>query len=216
MQTMNIPRFLIIYKTVSTFVGAETVPLSFRHRCHAPLVWTNSGKDPNCQNAGNDPQSGHYWPLMSNPEDCHGWFAYDHDGKPHLNSANNIRCSEDGNSLLYTQYPDTLNCQGGKKPDGEEKEFVLEECHPGIPTGLWDIGLDLNCCKNPDSEACKTGFPHTYGGADHVADVYLNGEYCGDVSEEEALDGTTSSAYSARFFQTYVVFVGVVAVAALL
>jgi len=160
-----------------------------KNGCQAPLIWTQSGYGPeSCDSAGSRLDSGHYWPLSGNPEDCHGWVAYDKEGKRHENSSNNIRCSDDGMRMLYTQYPDTIDCKGGKKPDGEEKEFVLNECHQGIPQVLYDIGIDFSCCKNPNSEACQKGTPKAYAGAGNEADIYINGELCSvdeDVEEEK-------------------------------
>lgn len=108
--------------------------------CNSRLVSTQSGPDTTCK----DSPSLHYWPLGPT-SDCHGWQATDPFGKLHDNSANNIRCSVDGKSLLYTQFAASLDCTNVVAA-GVEKKFTLDECHQGIPARLWDRARDLSCC----------------------------------------------------------------------
>lgn len=70
--------------------------------CTFPLVMLQTGKDSEC-GGGNI----HAWPVGMDSDDCHGWAAYDTEGKLHENSANNITCNPDG-TFSFTQFAGTL------------------------------------------------------------------------------------------------------------
>ena len=86
--------------------------------------------------------------------DCHGWTRTDADGTVILNSANNMKCNEDG-SFTITQFIETLNCDAGTgtvktfHKDGKSKNFSLNQVYwePGggcIPEWLLDRVLPLD------------------------------------------------------------------------
>ena len=87
----------------------------------------------------------HYWPV-GDVDACHGWAATDPNGVYHENAADNIRCSEDGTTLLYTQYAGNIDCSPGAAGGGTNKTFTLNKCHQGVPPVLYDIGIDFGCC----------------------------------------------------------------------
>lgn len=107
--------------------------------CDAKLLETTSGSDNTCPGGG----GAHFWPLYDSATDCHGWRS-DANGETHDNSANNIRCSTDGLKMLYTQFAGNVDCSG----TGTDKEYVLNECHQGIPQNLYDKGVDFGCCSD--------------------------------------------------------------------
>lgn len=96
----------------------------------------------------------HLWPVHVEPNYCHGWRSTDSDGEIHDNSANKIRCSEDGTKLLYTQFADTLDCENEINKGGTEKFFELDVCHDGIPSILKDKAMNMDCCLAPDGDSC--------------------------------------------------------------
>lgn len=138
------------------------------------LVSIYSGKDDAC--ATDTPSM--YWPIASDPENyCFGWSALSNNGESVLNSAKNIRCSEDGLAITYTQFIENLECTG----TGTDKHFTLDSCEVGRPPSLRDMGLDLSCCSDPASEACAamTGTPMiNFMGGRTGEYVSVNGEIC--------------------------------------
>ena len=106
--------------------------------CSSDLVLTSSSPSEKCDG---DVTPLHYWPV-GDVDACHGWAAIAPNGDDHKNSAKNIRCSEDGSTLLYTQYAGNIDCSAG----GVDKTFVFNECHQGVPPNLYDKGLDFGCC----------------------------------------------------------------------
>mmetsp|Transcript_13498 Transcript_13498/g.20533 ORF Transcript_13498/g.20533 Transcript_13498/m.20533 type:complete len:345 (+) Transcript_13498:298-1332(+) len=140
--------------------------------CNAKLFWVESGQSSTCSDYGVDEDRGHYLPLLNSPSDCYAWTGYG-DGRTHENSAKNIRCSSDGMSVLYDQYAGNLNCFGSPVA----KSYVLNECHQGRPSNLYDIGIDLSCCSHPEGEHCRnnlTGPPRN----GRASALYSNGEQC--------------------------------------
>jgi len=143
------------------------------------LAATWSGADSTCANANGE--DAHLWPLSYGASDCHGWRAVAvSDGREHDNSANNIRCSEDGTKMLYDQYAGNLDCQGTKV----EKEFVFGECHQGIPPTLHDTALDLSCCTDPTGAACAAlgSVPGVVSAATTDESIWKNGAECSTVT----------------------------------
>lgn len=124
----------------------------------------------------------HLWPVHVETDYCHGWRSTDPDGEIHDNSANKIRCSEDGTKLLYTQFADTLDCENERNKGGTEKFFELDVCHDGIPSILKDKAMNMDCCLAPDGDSCLINFT----GEPSVAEdslktnvsIWKNGENC--------------------------------------
>lgn len=111
--------------------------------CTATLAVTQTTEDSSCAIA-EDAQ--HRWPLGGSVDQCHGWSATDTGGSVHYNSANNIQCSCDGQSMTYVQYPNTVNCSG----TGHPKKYSLNQCTQGVPPRLYDRATDLSCCVPSD------------------------------------------------------------------
>ena len=67
-----------------------------------------------------------------------------------------MKCNSDG-SFTFTQYAGNTSCQGS----GVVKTAHLNQCEQDIPPTIYTKGVDLECCLNPDSEACNDtmGFP---------------------------------------------------------
>jgi len=72
-------------------------------------------------------------------------------------------------------------------PNGVEKEFVLGECHQGIPPTLYDMGTNLDCCLDPAGDSCRNQFTGTPGvpESDALIDAatWMNGEKCGSPGD---------------------------------
>lgn len=151
---------------------SEDEDISENSNCNAKLVWVESGPSSTCSDYGKDEDRGHYLPLLNSPLDCYAWTGYG-GGRTHENSAKNIRCSSDGMSVLYDQYSGNLNCFGSPVA----KSYVLNECHQGRPSNLYDMGIDLSCCSDPEGGHCKnhlTGPPRN----GRASALYINGEQC--------------------------------------
>ena len=74
--------------------------------------------------------------------------------------------------MLYDQYAGNLECSGS----GVSKRFSLDECSEGIPAGLFDKAVDLDCCGNP--EACLTGTPSVSSAGASDQEIFSNGRLC--------------------------------------
>lgn len=166
------------------------------------LVKTVSGRSSTCDGfADQAGQPFHLWPVGVPADYCHGWSGISsRDGKEHVNSANNLRCSADGTKLLYTQHAGSIDCNSALNPNGVEKEFVLGECHQGIPAALYDMGVNLDCCSDPFGKSCMSDFTGTpmvpeNEGVTDVA-IWLNGKKC-DLS---GLDGDGYDRIDTREF----------------
>ena len=148
--------------------------------CSAKLVATVSNQTEDCN--GFETAAPHLWPVWVDADSCHGWRATDPDGRLHDNSANNMRCSDDGTKLLYTQFADTLDCQNAKNEGGTEKHFELNVCEEGTPSILKDMATNMDCCLDPMGESCMM----SYTGLPDVPEdelrgdisIWLNGEQC--------------------------------------
>lgn len=168
-------------------VGANAID------CTVRLLKTVSGPSSTCEGF-EATENGHYWPV-GDTSGCHGWRATAiQEGAVHDNSANNIRCSDDRTKMLYDQYAASLNCTGA----ATSKEFTLNECQPGIPPSLYDMGLNYDCC-NPDSPSCAssfTGTPRADSQATTDEEIYWNGELCelGTTSPSTSPGGGESSS----------------------
>ncbi len=133
--------------------------------CEAPVVWLRTGPDSSCGG-----QNTHAWPVGMNATDCHGWRAADTSGREHDNSANDIRCNDDG-SFSFVQFAGNLNCAG----TGVRKDYVLDVCEQDMPPSLYTVAFDLTCCRAPSDPTCKRALPSVSvaGGS-----VFLNGAAC--------------------------------------
>lgn len=162
--------------------------------CSGPLATTQSSHDSSCPDTG----LYHHWPVGGRASDCHGWRATA-GGRTHDNSAKNIRFSDDAKTLLYDQYPMSVNCSGSP----HSKSYVLGECHQGMPPMLYDTGINF-ACSDLTSDACKAmhGVPHV----DKVegAQIYKNGNECDNstvpVASSEQTDWLESFIYTSRNF----------------
>ena len=149
----------------------------------AMLAATKSGPDNKCNDLSLE--YAHFWPL-GDPTGCHGWRATDDTGKVHDNSANNIRCSDDGQSLLYDQYAASVDCVGTPAA----KSFVLGECHQGRPPSLYDTALNLDCCSDPGGDSCQNNFfGQPYASSQKTSDevIFWNGVECSIAKIQEAV-----------------------------
>lgn len=133
--------------------------------CVFPLVKLQTGQSQTCD-GGNE----HHWPIGMDESDCHGWTGIDNSGGVHNNSANTIRCNEDG-TFEFTQYAGNLNCEG----TGTRKVYSLNACEQDIPPMLYTVAIDLTCCSEPDSAGCPTGVPAAGAVG---AEISLNGVVC--------------------------------------
>ena len=133
--------------------------------CVYPLVRLQTGQSQSCD-GGNE----HHWPIGMDEADCHGWQGTDNSGGVHNNSANTIRCNEDG-TFEFTQYAGNLNCGGS----GVRKVYSLNTCEQDIPPVLYTVAIDLTCCSDPESPDCIKGVP-TAGPVG--AEISLNGVVC--------------------------------------
>ncbi len=147
--------------TAPTADGGQVAPGA----CAAPVVWLRTGRDSNCSG-----QSTHAWPVGMRATDCHGWQATDTSGRPHDNSANDIRCNADG-SFSFVQFAGNLNCSG----TGTRKDYVLNVCEQDIPPSLYTVASDLTCCSRPTDPACKTQVPTVSAAG---GKIFLNGTAC--------------------------------------
>jgi len=145
--------------------GTDTTSESDDSACAYPLVKLVTVPDSSC--AGD---KAHWWPVGMAASDCHGWAAVDTQGKEHLNSAKNIRCNEDG-SFSFDQYAGNLTCAG----TGKTKSYTLNACEQDTPPTLYTMAVDLTCCSDPTSTACKVGLPTVDR---EGATVYLNNVKC--------------------------------------
>ena len=76
------------------------------------LVKTVSGRSTTCDGFADEGHPFHLWPVGVPADYCHGWSGISsRDGKEHVNSANNLRCSADGTKLLYTQHAGSIDCR---------------------------------------------------------------------------------------------------------
>lgn len=130
--------------------------------CTATLAVTQSTEDSSCAVA-EDAQ--HRWPLGGSVDQCHGWSATDTVGRVHYNSANNIQCSCDGQSMTYVQYPNTVNCSG----TGHPKKYSLNQCTQGVPPRLYDRATELSCCV--PSEDCVSVIEDTTAPKDQTGSL---------------------------------------------
>lgn len=133
--------------------------------CAYPLVKLQTGQSQTCD-GGNE----HHWPIGMDESDCHGWQGMDNSGGVHNNSANTIRCNEDG-TFEFTQYAGNLNCEGS----GVRKVYSLNTCEQDIPPMLYTVAIDLTCCSEPESPQCATGVPSA---GPVGAEISLNGVVC--------------------------------------
>lgn len=133
--------------------------------CSAPLVILRTGTDSGCGGVNE-----HRWPIGLAAADCHGWRATDTKGDLHDNSANQVKCNSDG-TFTFTQFPGNLNCTG----TGTVKTYTLNKCEQDTPPMLYTVAVDLTCCSNPTSAACKTGTPSV---AASGSTITLNGKSC--------------------------------------
>eukprot|EP00658_Telonema_sp_P-2_P069462 TRINITY_DN5872_c0_g1_i5.p1 TRINITY_DN5872_c0_g1~~TRINITY_DN5872_c0_g1_i5.p1 ORF type:complete len:307 (+),score=68.11 TRINITY_DN5872_c0_g1_i5:306-1226(+) len=158
MQVQLMPIFLTLALATSCLVGEPSLsgvssPQVYLNNqlcsssggtanCTANLAATQSTKDNTCPTSSNQ----HLWPIDGAASDCHGWAATDSTGRQHYNSADQIKCSCDGTSMTYSQYPGVLDCSGTANP----KSFQLNQCVQGTPPSLWDTATDLSCCVPMD------------------------------------------------------------------
>ena len=78
---------------------------------------------------------------------------------------------------------------------------MLDECHQGVPPALYDIGLNMDCCTDPEGSSC-TG---TYTGLATAPDseiltgveIYENGVNYVDGTNATA-STSTSTAHSSQ------------------
>ncbi|MBT6436038.1 MAG: hypothetical protein HOK97_01960 [Deltaproteobacteria bacterium] len=133
--------------------------------CAFPLVRLQTGQSETCD-GGNE----HHWPIGMDESDCHGWQGMDNSGGIHNNSANTIRCNDDG-TFEFTQFGGNLNCEG----NGTRKVYSLNTCEQDIPPMLYTVAIDLTCCSNPDSPDCRVGIPSA---GPVGAEISLNGVVC--------------------------------------
>mmetsp|Transcript_37774 Transcript_37774/g.75633 ORF Transcript_37774/g.75633 Transcript_37774/m.75633 type:complete len:360 (-) Transcript_37774:352-1431(-) len=158
--------------------------------CTAKLVKTMSGPSSTCEGYSTS-EYGHFWPINLPSTSCHGWQSTAN-GEVHDNSANNIQCASDGNSITYDQYAGNLDCSG----TAVSKSFVLNECHQGRPPTLYDMAIDLACCSDPDGAACTTGVPSATSAATTDETVYLGGELCDAASNAPLLPPSSEAPSS--------------------
>jgi len=115
----------------------------------------------------------HYWPINEN-FDCHGWRGTNiQNGNSAPASANNIRMSDDCETLTMTHYSGNLICAG----DGVEQSFALGECTAGMGS-LFNKGRDFDCCSSPDSCAYSDGVPSFESLQLANVTVYRDGRPC--------------------------------------
>lgn len=152
-------------ETSSSEAAAPITDATATDACSAPLVVLRTGTDSACGGVNE-----HRWPIGLAATDCHGWRATDTKGDLHDNSANQIKCNADG-SFTFTQFPGNLNCTG----TGNVKTYKLNVCEQDTPPMLYTKAVDLTCCSDPSSAACKKGVP-SVGVAG--ATITLNGASC--------------------------------------
>ena len=135
-----------------------------------PLVTTQTGTFSNCLDSDNL----HYWPANYDADDCHGWRGTDEAGHVHDNSAKNIQCTSNG--ITYDQYAGNLDCSG----QPVSKSFILNECHVGIPSNLYDKARDISCCTDPTGPDCAalTGEPRVDSVGTTDETIWKNGVEC--------------------------------------
>ena len=160
-------------------------PSGSRAGCaNVTLAATKSGSDTTCSDTSLE--YAHFWPL-GDTDGCHGWRATAN-GEVHDNSANNIRCSEDGQSLLYDQYAGNIDCSDATAVAITSKSFTLNQCHQGMPPSLYDTALNLDCC-DPGGDSCMSSFfgqpsASTQATSDEV--IFWNGVQC--TEDEDGFD----------------------------
>lgn len=84
-----------------------------------------------------------------------------------------MKCNSDG-SFTFTQYAGNTRCEGS----GVVKTAYLNQCEQDIPPTIYTKGVDLECCLNPDSEACNDsmGYPRV---TVPNSVITMNGQACG-------------------------------------
>eukprot|EP00551_Chaetoceros_affinis_P017134 CAMPEP_0203712590 /NCGR_PEP_ID=MMETSP0091-20130426/70115_1 /ASSEMBLY_ACC=CAM_ASM_001089 /TAXON_ID=426623 /ORGANISM="Chaetoceros affinis, Strain CCMP159" /LENGTH=275 /DNA_ID=CAMNT_0050590571 /DNA_START=626 /DNA_END=1453 /DNA_ORIENTATION=- len=145
--------------------------------CSAKLVAVQTGPSTTCD-GGNE----HWWPLEGG---CHGWEGLSPNGEIHLNSASGMKCIDE-DTFTFDQYAGSLDCTG----TAVTKTIHFDTCEQDRPPVLYSKGINFECCKNPDSESCKTAAP--YVTLDGTTVIYKDGEICDD----DNTTGTTSSPTS--------------------
>ena len=154
------------------------------------LAATKSGPDTTCSDTSLE--YAHFWPL-GDSTGCHGWRATASGEEVHDNSANNIRCSDDGQSLLYDQFAGNIDCSG----TATSKSFALGECHQGVPPVLYDTALNLDCCNDPGGDSCMNSFfgqPYASSQATSDEVIFWNGVECTDGGEVTTSTATATTA----------------------
>ena len=135
------------------------------------LVKTYTGANTTC--SWQDASPYHLWPVQWAESDCHGWQETDGTGKTHDNSANTVKCNDDG-TFEWTQYAGNLTCQGSPV----RKVFTLNDCTVDVPDTLRTMLADNNCCTNPDGDACKAFGFTSVSGLGQQAKIFKNGAEC--------------------------------------
>ena len=89
--------------------------------------------------------------------------------------------------MLFDQYAGNLECGGS----GVAKRFSLDECSEGIPAGLFDRAVNLDCCSNP--EACLTGTPSVENAGATDQEIYSDGQLCAAAAATTAAPGSSAA-----------------------
>ena len=76
-------------------------------------------------------------------------------------------------TFTFTQYAGNLNCGG----TGVVKTVTLDECEQDYPPSIYSIGIDFECCKNPNEASCTTGIGST---SVTGTKIYADGVLCDD------------------------------------
>lgn len=152
-----------------------------------PLVGVSTGKSTTCE--GN--QQKHWYPL--DLALCHGWAASD---DSHLNSASNMQCVDE-NTFSFVQFAGNTDCNGVGVP----KTVKLNECEQDFPPTLYSIGVDLSCCKDPNSTDCKRGSGSTDVSGSRILN---NGVQCDAQTDEDPESSSDEDPESSSDFQSLI------------